>query len=181
MSKFMKLFFILTLSLGLWQICGSTVMAQNNYSRINRPFNRPTVSPYLNLYRGGNGPVSNYFGVVRPQQQFYAQNERFGEQLQDVRERQSQAYNPRQMRRRIPGVYTMGVTGHASGFNTIRPNGSGEGGPGTQLSGFNAPQGGSQFGGDSEQSSFGGGYGSGSGLGSSRGSGAGSGFGRGGF
>ena len=184
MFKYLKLIFTLALTLGLWQACGSTAMAQSNFSRINKPFDRPTFSPYLNLFRRGNGPVSNYFGVVRPQQQFYAQNEEFGEELEGIQSRQKQSQNPNERRRRIPGVYTLGVTGHAVGFNTIRPNGSGEGGgSGPQLSGFNAPQGGNQFGGDSGQSSFGGANGGanfGSGFGSNSGFGAGSGFGSGG-
>jgi len=28
---------------------------------------RPTISPYLNLNRGGGTPAINYFGIVRPQ------------------------------------------------------------------------------------------------------------------
>jgi hypothetical protein len=30
------------------------------------PYQRPTISPYLNLARGGN-PAINYYGLVRPQ------------------------------------------------------------------------------------------------------------------
>jgi hypothetical protein len=35
----------------------------------NRPKTspNPTVSPYLNLFRGGGDPAINYFGIVRPQ------------------------------------------------------------------------------------------------------------------
>jgi hypothetical protein len=33
------------------------------------PYYRPAFSPYLNLGRGGN-PAVNYYGLVRPQQQF---------------------------------------------------------------------------------------------------------------
>jgi hypothetical protein len=33
------------------------------------PYVRPPLSPYLNLLGGGN-PAINYFGIVRPQQQF---------------------------------------------------------------------------------------------------------------
>jgi hypothetical protein len=37
-----------------------------------RPPSGPTVSPYLNLTRRGTGNAAiNYFGIVRPQQQFY--------------------------------------------------------------------------------------------------------------
>ena len=30
---------------------------------------RPTVSPYLNLFRNNNGPLPNYYSLVRPQLQ----------------------------------------------------------------------------------------------------------------
>jgi hypothetical protein len=32
--------------------------------------NRPAVSPYLNLLRGGTNPAINYYGLVRPEFQF---------------------------------------------------------------------------------------------------------------
>jgi hypothetical protein len=150
MSRFTRLIFAMALTIGLWQVTGSTVMAQSNYSRINKPFDRPTFSPYLNLFRNGNGPVMNYFGAVRPQQDFYAQGNALGQELETVKGRQDRQSLMNQTGRRMPGVYTMGVTGHSVGFNTIRSSGSGEegGGSGVQLSGFNSPQsGGSQFGG----------------------------------
>lgn len=31
---------------------------------------RPPFSPYLNLLRGGNSPALNYYGLVRPEEQF---------------------------------------------------------------------------------------------------------------
>jgi hypothetical protein len=31
------------------------------------PFNRPTVSPFLNLFNGGTNPAINYYGIIRPQ------------------------------------------------------------------------------------------------------------------
>lgn len=37
---------------------------------------RPAFSPYLNLLRGGN-PVLNYYGIVRPEQEFRATNQEF--------------------------------------------------------------------------------------------------------
>lgn len=37
---------------------------------------RPAFSPYLNLLRGGN-PVLNYYGIVRPEQEFRAANQEF--------------------------------------------------------------------------------------------------------
>jgi len=35
------------------------------------PYARPTISPYLNLARPGS-PAINYYGLVRPEQRFYA-------------------------------------------------------------------------------------------------------------
>src|SRR3954452_9353651 len=44
--------------------------AQGQNSTVGRPPSlQPTVSPYINLGRGGNAAI-NYFGIVRPQQQF---------------------------------------------------------------------------------------------------------------
>jgi hypothetical protein len=34
------------------------------------PPQRPTFSPYLNLLRPGGSPAQNYYGLVRPEQQF---------------------------------------------------------------------------------------------------------------
>jgi hypothetical protein len=34
------------------------------------PFQRPAVSPYLNLFNGGTNPAINYFGIIRPQIEF---------------------------------------------------------------------------------------------------------------
>jgi hypothetical protein len=36
------------------------------------PLNQPPVSPYLNLLRGGAPAGVNYYGIVRPQLQFYS-------------------------------------------------------------------------------------------------------------
>ncbi len=36
-------------------------------SHYSPPNGRPTVSPYLNLFRGNSGPVPNYQTLVRPQ------------------------------------------------------------------------------------------------------------------
>lgn len=38
--------------------------------RVGSPPPPPTVSPYLNLLRGGASPGVNYYGLVRPQQYF---------------------------------------------------------------------------------------------------------------
>src|SRR4051812_41933039 len=41
------------------------------YRPITNPYNRPAISPYLNLARPGSAGV-NYYGLVRPQLDTYA-------------------------------------------------------------------------------------------------------------
>ena len=38
---------------------------------------QPAVSPYINLLRRGNSTALNYYGLVRPEQEFRAANEQF--------------------------------------------------------------------------------------------------------
>src|SRR6266851_973263 len=76
----MKQLMRLSLALGLLSfLLPGQVFAQgyspnrfgNPYSRTpGVPFQRPTVSPYLNLFNGGNSPAINYYGIVRPQIDF---------------------------------------------------------------------------------------------------------------
>ncbi len=47
---------------------------------------RPTFSPYLNLLRGGN-PVLNYYGIVRPEQEFRSANQQFYQSFNQVDQR----------------------------------------------------------------------------------------------
>jgi hypothetical protein len=58
-------------SLGLLAgLCGGTAWGQSMYGRGPAyPGQRPTYSPYLNLFRGGN-PVLNYYGLVKPEFEF---------------------------------------------------------------------------------------------------------------
>ena len=147
MSKLIRTACAILFTLALWHSTSSVAQAQSNYSRINKPFNRPTFSPYLNLFRSGNGPVLNYFGVVRPQQQFLEQDNQLGSQLTRV-QGQQERQQTKQNSRRVPGVYTMGATGHAVGFNTIRSGGQGQQQQaGSQISGFGNQGESSPFGG----------------------------------
>jgi hypothetical protein len=41
------------------------------------PTSRPTFSPYLNLLRGENSTLLNYYGLVRPEIEFRAANQQF--------------------------------------------------------------------------------------------------------
>jgi hypothetical protein len=51
----------------------------NPYARSN-PYARPALSPYLNLARGGD-PAINYYGLVRPEQQFASAIQQLGQQI----------------------------------------------------------------------------------------------------
>lgn len=70
------------------------------------PVLRPTVSPYLNLLQGNSPPVANYYGVVRPVQEFRRQNDQLANRLSTL---QTQAVQP--------GTQTdLPETGHVAGF-----------------------------------------------------------------
>ena len=44
-----------------------------------------SFSPYLNLLRGGNSTLLNYYGLVRPEQEFRQANQQFQSSLGQVR------------------------------------------------------------------------------------------------
>ena len=103
--------------------------------RIQRPLNRPTVSPYVNLLRG-NGTGLNYYGLVRPELQF-------GQSLQQLQlglggqQRRTSRGNP------FGGFGGgLGVTGHAVVFDSYRLGGVGGGAGFTGGGGFGGVAGG---------------------------------------
>jgi hypothetical protein len=53
-----------TLSVGTAKVSAQPPVPGGGYSR------PPAFSPYLNLLRAGGSPALNYYGIVRPQQQF---------------------------------------------------------------------------------------------------------------
>jgi hypothetical protein len=153
----------LKLTLTMTVVCGwsSAAMAQ----MADRP-NSPTISPYINLLRNQNSGIGmNYFGLVRPQQQFALQNQQLGQGLQSL---QMQASNLQmqgsnvQMNAGGYGYSQLGMTGHPVIFNSFGNgqfsggytgfSGGGIGGGGAGLAG-GAGFGGGQLGG---QSNFGG-------------------------
>jgi hypothetical protein len=70
MKRLMRAAIALTGLVGL--IGPSAAHAQAPFGRppVNQ-YTRPPISPYLNLFRGGN-PAINYYDLVRPQQDFAA-------------------------------------------------------------------------------------------------------------
>lgn len=80
--------------LGFWLVTGN-VQAQLPYGQ-SRSFSQygrsggigavgqPTFSPYLNLLRRGNSTFQNYYGLVRPEQQFRTANEQLQSNFNQV-------------------------------------------------------------------------------------------------
>lgn len=172
MSKLTPICSLCLLSIVSISLMGSTARGQSGLSRFERPFDRPVVSPYMNLFRSRNSssPVLNYYGLVRPQQQYMAQNQQLTQQLQTVNRRTQMQRGQNGTRGRQVARYRMGATGHSAGFLTI---GGGVVGQGAEATGQNLGLGGfgdsSGFGGTTgNMPGFGGSAGSGSaGLGSS--------------
>src|SRR5204862_765518 len=69
------------------------------------PYQRPTVSPYLNLARAGT-PALNYYNLVRPQVEFQNSIQRL---QQDVATSQQTVAG-------IDAALTLPTTGHATRF-----------------------------------------------------------------
>jgi len=75
---------------------------------------RPTISPYLNLFRGNTGPLPNYYSLVRPQ--LYQQD--FNQRQLTSQQQQNSAIGALQVESRQLGTTTQ--TGKASGFMIFR-------------------------------------------------------------
>jgi len=160
---------LVTVLLVLASVSSSTANAQFGQDRIQRPLNRPTVSPYINMFRGNNSSnvLLNYYGSVRPQQQFYSQDRQLSQRIDQNRRffGASRQQNEPQQNRNPYRRYQMSPTGHPVGFMTFgAAGGQGDDGGGGDSSGFG--------GGQSQSAGFGGGQQSfGGGLGQSYGSG----------
>ena len=98
---------------------------------------RPTVSPYLNLLRGGN-PAVNYAGLVRPEQQIFANQSRLATQIGGI----NQDVNQLQSAGPFTGLGGDLVTGNTFGFQTqfryFQTTGRAGGGQGGGQGGFNS-------------------------------------------
>lgn len=110
----------------------STARAQFGSDRIQRPLNRPTVSPYVNLFRGNNTNSAttflNYYGAVRPQQQFYSQDQRLSQRIDRNRRLFGSSQQSGDRGRNNPfRRYRMSITGHPTGFMTLGGPGGGQG------------------------------------------------------
>jgi hypothetical protein len=105
-------------ALALCLLAGGTanpVYAQ--FGQFNPAFNptqRPIISPWLNLTRGGNAGI-NYYGLVRPEFNFIAANRQLGQEVTLAQQTANLAATQ-------PGVIdpNLPVTGHPVGFQTQR-------------------------------------------------------------
>ena|SRR5947208_3277339 len=75
------------------------------------PFQRPTVSPYVNLGRGGN-PAAAYYGIVKPQLETTQQIQ----QLQLQQNQMTQFGLPLEEQGGMGGLGGYSLTGHNSQF-----------------------------------------------------------------
>jgi hypothetical protein len=78
---------------------------------------RPTVSPYLNLFRNNTGPLPNYYSLVRPQ--LYQQD--FNQRQTQMMEQQGAAIGSLQTTTQKLGTTTQ--TGKGSGYMMFRSQG----------------------------------------------------------
>jgi hypothetical protein len=114
--------------LGFWLVAGN-VQAQLPYGQ-SRSFSQygspggigavgqPTFSPYLNLLRRGNSTLQNYYGLVRPEQQFRTANEQFQSNFNQVQRQ----FNSTQQTKVAPPLQS---TGHHVRFMSHLNTGSG--------------------------------------------------------
>jgi hypothetical protein len=82
------------------------------------PFYQPPVSPYLNIFRGGN-PGINYYGLVRPQVQAQQNLQQLQLQQQFQAQQQVQQAQSQQAILLSPAAQTgpLPTTGHPAYFN----------------------------------------------------------------
>lgn len=100
----------------IWQIGNTVAQAQIGFGS---PNDRPTFSPYLNLFRRNNrsSTVLNYYGLVRPQNRAIQQNQQLNRGLYNL---QQQSQQPDRLgQRTVPRYSQMGITGHPTAFMTI--------------------------------------------------------------
>ena len=141
----------LKLTLLMTVVCGWSSIAMAQFGGgYNPQGSSPTISPYINLLRGGNVGL-NYYGLVRPQQDFAMQNQQLGQGIQSL---QMQQGSQMQMNTGSYGYSQLGMTGHPVIFNSF---GNG------QFSGGYTSLGNSGFGGGGNIGGGGGNFGGGGG------------------
>ena len=98
-------------------------------ARIDRPLDRPVVSPYVNLFRnsnngGGGAGVLNYYGLVRPQVNAQLANQQLGQNIQRLQAQQGYLRNQVGQQRGAYGYSQLGTTGHPTTFMSFSSGGA---------------------------------------------------------
>lgn len=84
-----------------------------------RPQRKPTVSPYLNLFRPGASPGANYNTLVRPQLEQQARNRQQDTAIRNLSNRQQQISNLiSPFGRSVPNAQAP-TTGHPTQFGNL--------------------------------------------------------------
>ncbi len=115
MTLFRRLLVVLLVALSVFSFIRTSLAQAGRPSagRLPGVINRPAYSPYLNLLRRNTGPVQNYYGLVRPQLQFQANDEAIDSNYQnlkrDVRESDS-------VRQEADQSSRLSESGHAARF-----------------------------------------------------------------
>lgn len=105
----------LQLTLVLTVVCGWSSSARAQFGGGNNSqANSPTISPYVNLLRRGNVGL-NYYGIVRPQQNFAIQNQQLGQGILNMQMQAPQM----QINSGSNNYSQLGMTGHPVIFNSI--------------------------------------------------------------
>jgi hypothetical protein len=90
-------------------LAGLLFLAGTATAQAPNPYARPTVTPWLNLYRGGASPALNYYNLVRPELDARAAIQ----QLQ-----QQSLANTRAIAEAAEAATEIPPTGHQAGFMT---------------------------------------------------------------
>ncbi len=112
----MSNFRCLTVAIAISAFCcwSANVMAQFGGPQQMGP---PAISPYVNMLRSDASPALNYYGLVRPQQQFAQQNQQLGQGLQSLQMQMQGSSMP--MNSANFGYSQLGATGHPVIFNSF--------------------------------------------------------------
>lgn len=111
------------MALALAAACGSVGAASAQGPTPVGPVTQPTFSPYLNLLRRDNPAYLNYYGLVRPQQEF----------RQSIVNLRQDVYNVSQSQQQSTDQSSLPGTGHRTVFlNTMGYFMNSSGGPGNR-------------------------------------------------
>lgn len=138
--------FVRIACIAAWLAASGQSFAQFGTERFSQPFGQPAFSPYLNLLGNSGNTGINYFGLVRPQQQFFQQSEELRQGLYSPAQRQGR--NQSQFRQNgMRSPMRLGTTGHPTSFRslgTASPQGadSAEQNSGSRFGGQNSGAGG---------------------------------------